>query len=342
MSSAKLTVGAVVPVRDGGEDLRRCLVALARATSPPDDVVVVIDGRPGPSADADGDCARRLGARVVVVGSNGGPARARNLGATNTHADVLFFVDADVAVRPDAVARVREAFVDPAIAAVFGSYDDTPAAPNFISQYKNLFHHYVHQIAREDATTFWAGCGAVRADVFRAVGGFDETYREPCIEDIELGHRLTARGHRVRVVKRLQATHLKWWTARSLLVADVYRRAVPWTELILRDRRMANDLNVRVAERVSAALAWLLLISLTLALVWPRSLLAAAGAAAMLLVLNAHLYRFFLRKRGAVFLLGAIAWHWFYYLYGTVGFGLGALRHFRSVRRPYRLAEHTP
>ena len=45
---------------------------------------------------------------------------------------------------------IAEDFVrDPELAAVFGSYDDEPAWRTFISQYKNLMHHYVHQISNE-------------------------------------------------------------------------------------------------------------------------------------------------------------------------------------------------
>jgi GT2 family glycosyltransferase len=340
-SSRKPTVSAVVPVRDGGDALGACLMALSRATPPPHEILVVVDGAPGPSADADAYLARELGARVALVGRDAGPARARNLGARHARGDVLLFVDADVAVRPDAVARVVDALAEyPEVAAVFGSYDDTPAAANFVSQFKNLFHHWVHQTAREEASTFWAGCGAVRSAVFLAVGGFDETYRTPSIEDIELGYRLTARGHAVRLSKALQATHLKRWTPWSLFATDVLRRAVPWTQLILRDRRLVDDLNVRVADRVGAALTWLVVGSLGLAWVWPRLGGVAGISAAGLLALNAPLYRFFLRKRGPVFLLRAIAWHWLYYLYGTFGFFLGALRHLWSLGRSYRFAEH--
>ena len=56
---------------------------------------------------------------------------------------------------------------EPGIAAVFGSYDDEPGAPNLVSQYRNLLHHFVHQTGRTEASTFWTGCGAVRRDALR-------------------------------------------------------------------------------------------------------------------------------------------------------------------------------
>ena len=60
--------------------------------------------------------------------------------------EILFFVDSDVAVAPDAVSRVLAVFDrHQDVAAVFGSYDASPNAPGVVSQYRNLLHHFVHQ-----------------------------------------------------------------------------------------------------------------------------------------------------------------------------------------------------
>lgn len=69
------------------------------------------------------------------------------------------------------------------------------------------------------------------------MGGFDESYRKPSIEDIELGYRLKQAGLKIRLCKALQVKHLKRWEVVSLLRADFFYRALPWTELILRDRQ---------------------------------------------------------------------------------------------------------
>jgi GT2 family glycosyltransferase len=81
---------------------------------------------------------------------------------------------------------------------VFDSYDDETGEKNFISQYKNLFHHFVHQQSNTEAVTFWAGCGAIRQEIFDKVGGFDTArYARPSIEDIELGYWMRRMGYRL-------------------------------------------------------------------------------------------------------------------------------------------------
>ena len=44
-----------------------------------------------------------------------------------------------------------------------------------------------------------------------------------------------------------------------MLKTDILDRGIPWTELILRDRNMPNDLNLHLSQRVSVALVFLLL-----------------------------------------------------------------------------------
>src|SRR5262249_6094254 len=159
---------------------------------------------------------------------------------------ILLFLDGDVLAPLDVIGHVRALFRgDPALDALFGSYDDAPEEGDFLSQYKNLLHHYVHQNGRARAFTFWAGCGAVRRDVFLALGGFDEKYTRPSIEDIELGWRLNRAGHKVALCKDLQVKHLKRWRLSSLLQSDIMDRAIPWAQMIVRTGTMPDDLNLK-------------------------------------------------------------------------------------------------
>lgn len=332
ITNNRLSISVIIPVYNGGSSFRKCLRSLKNAIPSADEIIVVADG------DTDGSwlVAKEFGAKVVRIPTSGGPARARNLGAQQATGDILFFVDADVSIPSDAISRVEKTFQkNPELTALIGSYDDAPGADNFLSQYKNLFHHYTHQMAKEEAFTFWGACGAIRRQTFLALGGFDESYRRPSIEDIELGSRLRNAGHKIMLCKDLQVKHLKDWRFVSLLRAELLYRALPWTELIWRERSLSNDLNLDTKNRLSVIIVFILIATL-MASLWLHSLLAVAMVLALALFgLNVSVYRFFLHKRGFWFALRVIPWHWFYYLYGGLGFAFGTVRYFS--RQQYAL-----
>lgn len=300
-----------------------CLSSVAACTPPPKEIIVVADG------DTDGSwrVAEELGMHVLRIPTPGGPARARNLGAGNAKGDILFFVDADVTIPQDAISQVSGAFQhDPDLAAVFGSYDDAPFEANFLSQYKNLFHHYVHQRAKEEASTFWAACGAIRREVFSDMGGFEKGYRRPSIEDIELGYRLRRAGYRIRLLKGLQVKHLKRWDIFSLLRADFLYRALPWTDLILREGEFIDDLNVTVSNRISVIFTYVFCLALLGAWWVPWLFPVAVVLMIALLAMHRDFYRFFKNKHGVGFAVKTIPWHWFYFFYSGLAFGIGSVK----------------
>ncbi len=329
------TVTVIVPVADGGDAFAVTLASLKALDPAPLEIIVVGDG----SSDGSLARARVAGATVIETASRRGPAAARNLGARDAAGDVLFFVDADVAVRPDAIARVTSVLSDPTLAAVIGSYDAAPTAPGFLSQYRNLAHRYCHQTARPDGFTFWGACGAIRRSAFEGVHGFDERYTAPSIEDIELGYRLKAAGHRIRVDSALEVTHLKRWTPLALIRTDFACRALPWSELILREGHFDDDLNLQVRARIAVAGVWLVLLLLATSVAADSTAagLAALATAAGLLTLDAGLWRYLATLRGPVFAAAAIPWQWLQYASSGLAFGIAAFRHALAVFRPRRL-----
>ena len=307
----------IVAVYRGGGDFRLCLEGITKLSPPADELIVVVDGED----DGSGDAAIEAEARVIRLPGRFGPAKARNAGALESTGDVLLFIDSDTVPAPFTVAQVRTAFeATPGLAALVGSYDDAPGAGSFLSQYRNLLHHYIHQTAALHTLTFWGACGAVRRDVFFGVGGFDEAYEIPAMEDMDLGYRMSRAGHCIQLHKDIQVKHLKRWDVANMLRTDIFQRAIPWSRLLLKEGRIENNLNLRLGSRLSAGLAWALLASLLVSPIWSDALYAAALAGAALTGLNAALYRFFKQKRGWRFALLAMPWHWLYYLYGSAAF----------------------
>jgi len=246
----------VIPVFNGGPDLEKCLAAISASSYPVFECILVDD------ASTDGmvsTVAEHFGARVIRLDQQHGPAKARNLGVSEARGDIIFFTDADVLLHPDALATaVKTLQANPDISAVFGSYDDQPTHASFISQYRNLFHHWVHQTGAAEASTFWTGCGAIRRDVLIEIGGFSQDYRRPSIEDIELGARLRKSGHRIRMLKNMLGKHMKQWKFWNMIHTDIFMRGVPWMLLVLREGKVSSDLNLSYKSRAATVLAGLL------------------------------------------------------------------------------------
>jgi len=318
------TLSVIVPCYRCPGTLRDVIAGLEQSDLPRDrwELIIVDDNSDDDTADV-----ARAHADHVLVTSNGprGPAFARNLGSTVARGDVLVFVDADVVVTPTTLSQFRQVFsAHPDVGSVFGAYDLSPRDPGLVSQYRNLLHHYVHSQSPGDASTFWAGCGAVRRELFMALGGFDaKRYPRPQIEDIELGYRIGATGQRILLVPEIQGKHLKRWTLLRMLKTDLRERAVPWMLLLLERKELASNgpLNLRVTEKVLTALAGLVVLALPLALILGdvRWLYVAIAACAAIMIANAPLFLWFARIRSPLFALAVIPLRLLFYF--TSGFG---------------------
>lgn len=312
-------LSVVVPAHRAAEELHESLPALLASDLPRErwELIVVNDGA-DPETLA---VARRYADRVLpLAGKPRGPSYARNRGAEVARGEVLAFVDADVTVHSDVLSKFREILAErPDVAAVFGSYDDRPPGPGVVSAYRNLLHHQVHHRNAGEAETFWAGCGAIRRDVFEAMGGYDEWhFSRPQIEDIELGRRIRLAGHRILLRPEIQATHLKRWSLGEVLATDLVRRGIPWMRLVLQEgeSEARSTLNLSPRHRWCVALtvasAASVLLSLLLWSPWPLSVaLACIGGVT---ALNLDFYSLLRRRKGWTALLAAVPLHLTHYL----------------------------
>lgn len=316
------TLAVVIPAYNAEATLPACLDALGRSERRPDEIILFDDG----STDATAALARAAGVTVISNGSSAqGPAIGRNLGAAAARSDLVAFVDADVAVWPDALARLEAPLLAGEAVASFGSYDDRPKSRRFSALYANLRHHWVHQQGNRQAFTFWSGLGSIRSDTFRALGGFDPTFDKPSIEDIELGIRILESGGKIRLVKEARGTHHKDWGLLQLWKTDIFCRAIPWARLMHSGRGRADDLNISQRERASAIAAHLiwLVAAATMwdAAWWPALVIAMAAYVA----LNLRFFAFLFRSASIRAAVAGIVLHWCYHLYASVTYVLVAL-----------------
>lgn len=313
------SISVIMPVYNGTTFIKQSLPPLIEMQARGEVLeVIVVDDT---SSDNTPEVARSLGARVLPSGGRLGPGAARNVAAREAQGDILWFIDADVIVHENAARIMLSGFKEEGVVGVFGSYDDEPPAQNFLSQYKNLVHHYYHQKAKKEASTFWSGCGAVIKEAFLKQGGFDvEMFKRPSIEDIELGYRLIAAGGKLLLLTNLQCTHLKEWRFVNLIHTEVFCRAIPWARLMLSRGSLDNDLNVGKAERIKAALAGVMVITILLVLVGVLSWLWPVLVIFFVVYANKDILKLFYRRKGGLFAFRGFLFHQFYYLYSTAAF----------------------
>lgn len=318
-----LPCSIIMPARNAAAYLGRTVPAALDAAARVDAEIILVDDS---SHDGTAAVAAGFGVEIISLREPSGAAAARNAGVQKATGDLLVFLDADVEVHPETFSQMRDIFAaDKTVAALFGSYDDDPADPRPVSYFRNLLHHKTHQQHAGDATTFWTGLGAVRREVFEAVGEFHPANLF-CMEDIDFGHRLVDAGYRILLRPDIQGKHLKRWTLGSMITTDFLRRGIPWTYMMLNRQQFERTLNVTVRERLSAAIATgavtgLLIAALALLAGGGWSAMVGLGGAAILMTIFTALqwsfYRLLYRKRGVKMAFWGVIFHVTYYMVAT-------------------------
>jgi GT2 family glycosyltransferase len=196
----------IIVAHRAGEALRRCLDSLDG-----EHVIVVDNGGGGPEIDAAAHRAQ------VISSPNDGFGAGCNLGARHTDADMLVFLNPDTVAQPGAVAALARALEDPTVGVVQARLRLLDE-PELLNSSGNVVH--VSGLAwpggyrdradelvapREIGYASGAAC-AIRADVFRELGGFTEElflYQE----DLELCWRARLHGLRVCVAPDADVLH---------------------------------------------------------------------------------------------------------------------------------------
>lgn len=316
-------VSIIVPFHNAADTLFRTLESIYQSTYTRYEIITIDDRSTDSSSD---QVAEQPGIHLAMI-HRSGAASARNEGVRASSGDILFFVDADVTVLPDTIGEVVATLDNnPDTAACFGEYTPLPFGNNFATVYKNLVHHFTHQTARSNATTFWCGCGAIRREAFEQVGGFDDSFVAASVEDIDLGYRLSAAGMNILLNKRLQVTHGKRYTLTSLIRSDLFHRAIPWTKLMASRNIFTADLNLKWTNIVSGLMLFFvppLIVACGITFGWQRIWWAVLAVVAVYLSLNAKIFRFVIQQKGLLFFLAFFLMYTVTYIYSCIGFAFG-------------------
>jgi GT2 family glycosyltransferase len=206
-----LRLSVVISAWDRAHELDRCLRSLAPQRSEIHELIVADDG----STDNTAAVAQAAGCTVVRLPTHQGICAARNAGAARATGEILAFVDDDTELQPGWAATLRDAFSSSS-AALIGGRIMVPPPRTFAQRFQGTLEHHHDQTGRNGFLPFVCGANfAIRAEVFRALGGFDEALLAS--EDLDLSFRVQLAGHELAFAPEAALFHWQRGSLRSLL-----------------------------------------------------------------------------------------------------------------------------
>lgn len=327
-------VSIIIPVRNGEATIVRCLEAAFASHYEHFEVLVIDDD----SDDHSAELIKTFPCTLIQLPVPSGASRARNVGASHSSGNILFFTDADCLVNEDtlaiAVATLTAAGRDVVLG---GTYTMEPADDRFFSAFQSVFVNHDESRVCDNPDYIAAHAMVLYADTFEKSGGFVEKFL-PVIEDVDFSHRLRRTGHRLVMNPEIQVRHLFDF---SLLgsACNGFKKSKYWTIYSIHNRDLLADsgsaswaLKLNVAALFGSLLAALLVLSTGIA--WFSVIIAVLMA--LNITMNRDLVRAFYRARGMAFALAASA---YYFLVYPLVVGAGGLAGILSYRRYARLLE---
>lgn len=198
MQNAVQTICVIVPTYNEERTIGNCIESIRTVTRGyPIELIIVDNG----STDLTREIAEALGAKVIVDSSRH-VSGLRNLGASQTNAEILAFVDADCIVAADWVENAQHYF-DKSDVSVWGSPPTHPKPGTWVQRAWDLVRRKRNQV--QDVTWLESMNLWVRREVFIKTGGFNEEL--VTCEDVDFCYRAAAFG-RIVADQRIRVVHL--------------------------------------------------------------------------------------------------------------------------------------
>ena len=295
-------ISIIIPLYNAERTLEKCLKAVFDSSFQDFELLVVDDA----STDSSPKIAESFPCRVLKLASNQGPSVARNHGARNANGDVLLFIDSDIVIRKDTL----NLFVDSlqAYSAVFGIYTQRPGTDGLLSLYQNFYAHKSIKETRELTSMLYSYCVAIKKAPFLEIGGFDESWRRPTFEDVQLGLRLTEKGHQIYLNKNINVVHHANFTMKRF-IKNYFYKSLDLSRLMLSKKRLTlNNEGWTNRKNVISLIAGLSIAPLLISSFFSQwFMLPFLLSLLIFLMMNLDFYRFIARQKpralpGAFFL----------------------------------------
>ena len=186
-------VSVIIPVYNEAATVEACLITLNDQTMPLKEIIVIDDGSTDATFDVIGRIAQGISSITLVRQKHQGPAKARNLGASQATGEILIFVDADMTFDRHFLQKLAAPILESN-----GTIKGTWTKEEFVANWDNIWARMwnvnegwpprkrIPQQASDEGTDF----RSILKSEFDLVSGFDDTgYTDVYSLSRKLGYR---------------------------------------------------------------------------------------------------------------------------------------------------------
>ncbi|NLW46960.1 MAG: glycosyltransferase family 2 protein [Firmicutes bacterium] len=299
----KELVSVIVPSYNSEKTIRLCLEAIYKQDYKNYEVIVVDDC----SKDNSRKIIEEFPCKLLTTPCNSKVAAVRNLGVKHAAGNILFFVDSDVKLFPNAITNlVKELQKSPEIGCVCGMYDKTPLIRDSIfEEYRSLQNHYWQISSEGFVTPGNFALGAIRKDVFNEIGEFNSKLTQS--EEVEYGHRLNKK-YKLLYTSKVMGQH-DHDDKLTVIMRKLYERARQRIPLYFKRRKFMKGFETR-SRAFGILFAFSCTGSLLLGLIDVTFLIVSALFFVGFLLTDFGQYLFVMKERKLIFTLFFIMVHY--------------------------------
>ncbi len=313
-------ISVIIPNRNGGKTIGRCLDAVFSSDFEKYEVIVVDDC----STDNSVEIIKKHPCRLIRLHSHSGSSKARNTGARDAQArangnKILFFTDADCVPEKNALSIAYEVLRKHGPDTVVGgTYTPLPYGGGFFDTFQSVFINYSETKNAGNPDYVASHAMAIYAGTFRRIGGFNEKFL-PILEDVELSHRLRQGGCRLVIIPGLLVRHVFNFSFLGSM-RNAARKSFYWTIYSMNKKDFLADsgaASVELKTNVVFAYIILLLILTHPFLGSPTPIFASMILFAANIAISKKLLLDFYKAKGAIFLLLAAVYYTTFYAFAA-------------------------
>lgn len=288
------------------------------------EVVVVDDASTDKTRNTVRKLEEKLKYKLILypMRKNVGPAKARNYGVNKAKGRYILFLDSDVILAKSTLRYAYEMAKEGKVKAFTGIWHYEQKTKKFFPNFKAMRNWVYWFIEREKYARYYlfsTRIAGIEKKLFLKIGGFDETFPEPTVEDIELTYRIE-KYTKIKFSPELLVYHEfeDFWP----LAIKYFKRSRDWVKLYQKRLRF-DPITTSKKEAFKAVLCAFLVMFLLLEFIHWIFLYLALLVFVQLTNLEWYFWTFVLKEKGWLFLLKSVLFSIVFYLIIDLGSAWG-------------------